>query len=126
MALTTAGLEHMVQALLGEVVDAFDGINSHVGAGDGTAAFSISQTDLQASVNVLRKLVEAGFPQRSGSSVVFEAIFSNGEANFDWEEWGIFNASTGGVMLLREVESLGTKTSAQSWVLSATIQFTAA
>lgn len=126
MAITTAGLEHTVQALLGEVVDAFDGTNSHIGVGDGTTAFSVSQTDLQASVNVLRKAVEVGFPQRSGSAVLFEAIFDNGEANFDWEEWGIFNASSGGVMLLREVESLGTKTSAQSWVISATIQFTAA
>jgi hypothetical protein len=57
--------------------------------------------------------------------LTFVASYATGDANIAWEEIGIFNASTGGTMLARKVESLGTKTSAQVWQLTVTATFTA-
>lgn len=43
--------------------------------------------------------------------LVLQATFGAASANWAWNEWGIFNASTGGKMVNRKVSSLGTKTS---------------
>lgn len=43
--------------------------------------------------------------------IVLQATFGAASANWAWNEWGIFNASTGGKMVNRKVSSLGTKTS---------------
>lgn len=47
---------------------------------------------------------------------VFQATFGSGAANFAWQEFGVFNAATGGRMLNRGVSSLGTKATG-SWTL---------
>jgi hypothetical protein len=65
--------------------------------------------------------MEATYPQRSGNVLTFRSLFATGEANFDWNEWGIFNAASAGVMMARKVESMGTKTSVQSFQLTLTI-----
>ncbi|MEV1168600.1 hypothetical protein [Nonomuraea sp. NPDC049784] len=107
----------------GTTVTAFDAANARIGVGDGTAAADALQTDLQGT-NKLRKAMDATYPQHadgvvaSASTVTFRATFSTAEANFTWNEWGIFNAATGGRMLNRKVEALGAKTSAASWVFT--------
>lgn len=121
MPLTNAGRDLMVAAVIGEAITAFNNANSYLGAGDSAAAFAVGQTDLQAATNKLRKAMEAAYPQRTGNAVTFRAIFGLAEGNFAWNEWGIFNAVAGGTMLNRKVESLGTKTSAQSWMLTVTL-----
>ena len=63
------------------------------------------------------------YPNVSGTSCVFEATFNSGDANFTWNEWGVFNAAFGGNMLSRKVETLGTKTNTQVWVLTITDAF---
>lgn len=47
--------------------------------------------------------------------MVWQSTFSTSQANFAWNEWGIFNASAAGTMLNRKTFSGGTKTSAASW-----------
>lgn len=121
MGLTDAGRNHVAQDLIGEAVTAFSNPNAHLGVGDSTAVFAKTQTDLQAATNKLRKAMDATFPTRATNIVTFRATFATGEANFAWQEWGVFNAVSAGVMLSRKVESLGTKTSAQSWQLTADI-----
>lgn len=69
--------------------------------------------------------MEAGYPQRATNVLTFRSLFASGEANFAWNEWGIFNAASAGTMMARKVESLGTKTSAQSWQMTATITINA-
>lgn len=125
MSLTTSGVEHIAGLLAGEALTPFDEANAHIGVGDSSAAFSISQTDLQAAVNKFRKQVNATYPTRFGAQLVFQALFDEAEANFDWEEWGIFNDPAAGEMLVRFVESLGTKPSTQSWLFTVTIQLAA-
>jgi hypothetical protein len=126
MALTNAGRDHIAQDLVGEAVTEFNNAGAHLGVGDSTAAFAATQTDLQAATNKLRKAMEATYPTRATNVLTFRSLFGTGDANFAWQEWGVFNAASAGVMLSRKVESLGTKTSAQSWQLTATITVTAA
>jgi hypothetical protein len=104
-------------------VTAFDAANARIGVGDGTAAADPLQTDLQGA-NKVRKGMDATYPQHtdgtdaSAVTLTFRATFSTGEANFVWNEWGIFNAAVGGRLLNRKVEALGEKTSAASWVFT--------
>lgn len=118
MGLTNAYRDHLAKATVGESVTAFNNANAYIGVGDSTTAFSASQTDLQASTNKLRKAMDSGYPTRSNNTMTFRSTFGTSEANFAWNEWGVFNASSGGTMLNRKVESLGTKTSAQSWQIT--------
>lgn len=121
MALTTAFTVFLAQAALGEVVTPFNNANARLGVGEGTAAFNVAQTDLQGAQKT-RKVMDATFPQRSSNQMTFRSTFGTGEANLAWEEWGVFNAGSGGTMMNRKVETLGTKTSSQSWQLTVNVQ----
>ena len=126
MALTNAARDLIAQALIGEAFTSFANANARIGVGNSSAAFGASQTDLQASTNKLRKAMEAAYPTRAGNALTFRSIFGTSEGNFAWNEWGVFNAASGGTMLNRIVASLGTKTSAQSWQLTVTVTVVAA
>lgn len=105
----------------------FNNGNAYIGVGDSSTAAAATQTDLQAASNKLRKAMDATYPQHTdattsgAASIVFRSTFTTSDANYAWAEWGIFNGSTGGRMLNRKVESLGTKTSAASWVFTCTL-----
>lgn len=127
MPLTNAGAAAVASFIIDDgAIDPFDNASAHLGVGDDDTAFAAGQTDLQAATNKFRKAMEASYPQRTGAVLTFRALFGTGEANFDWKEWALFNADTGGVMLSRKVEDLGTKTSAQSWQLTVTVTVSAA
>lgn len=126
MALSNAGRDHIATTLIGGAVTTFAEANAHLGVGDSTDAFDAADTDLQAAVNKFRQPMDGTYPQRTNNVLTFRATFATGDANFAWAEWGTFNASSGGTMLQRKVEALGTKTSAQSWQLTATLTVTAA
>lgn len=119
MALTAAGLNFLAQAVVGQGTP-FNNANARIGVGNGTTEVSSLQTDLTGS-STIRKAMDAGFPTVSNASIRFRATFEPSEANFAWNEWGIFNDATGGVMLSRVVESNGTKQSNQTWVLDIAI-----
>lgn len=121
MPLTDAGRDHIATTLIGEAVTAYDNSNAYIGVGDSNTAFAKAQTDLQAASNKLRKGMEASYPQRSANVLDFRSLYATGDANWTWAEWGIFNNSAAGTMLSRIVEALGTKTSAQSWQITATL-----
>lgn len=121
MPLTNAGRNFIAQAIMNDSPTFFTNANAYLGAGDDDTAFDAAQTDLQASSNKVRKAMEATYPQRSSNVLTFRSLFGTSDANFDWEEWGLFNAASSGVMLSRKVESLGTKANTQSWQLTAEI-----
>lgn len=121
MALTTAGINFLSQAAIGQGT-VFNNANARIGVGNGNTAFAIAQTDLQGS-STLRKGMDTGYPTITAPKVTFKSTFNQNEANFAWNEWGIFNAATGGVMLNRVVESNGTKQSNQTWILEVEITF---
>lgn len=121
MALTTAGINYLAQAAIGQGTP-FNNVNARIGVGNGTAAFAVGQTDLQGA-SKLRKGMDAGYPTIAAPAITFKSTFAKSEANFAWNEWGVFNAASGGVMLNRVVESNGTKQSNQTWVMEVAITF---
>jgi hypothetical protein len=121
MAITNAGINFLAQAAVGQGT-AFNSSNARIGVGNGTAAFAASQTDLQGA-SKFRKAMDSGYPTIAAPVVTFKSTFAPSEANFPWNEWGIFNAASGGVMLNRVVESNGTKQSNQTWILEVAITF---
>lgn len=126
MALTTAGRNFIAQAIINDSPTFFTNANAHLAVGDSTTAFAVGQTDLQATTNKLRKAMDATYPTRATNALTFKATYGTSEANFAWNEWGIFNASTGGVMLNRKVESLGTKVAGTAtWVFTVTLTINA-
>jgi len=125
MTLTNVGKEVIAHAITGDIgtsktYNAFDVTHAYLGVGDSTAVFSATQTNLQAATNKLRKLVDAA-PTFSTATINFVATFTTAEANYAWQEDGIFNAVTAGEMLTRNVQYLIVKTSAVSVVFTKTL-----
>jgi hypothetical protein len=115
MALTNAGRDFIAGMIMG-VGTAFTNANMKIGVGDTATAFAVTQTDLTAPANKLRKAVDASFPTIAANVITAQATFTSAEANFAWNEWGIFNAAAAGVMLDRVVEYNGTKLAGQTWI----------
>lgn len=108
----------------------FNNANAAIGVGDSTTAAADTQTDMQAATNKLRRAMDATYPLHTDTtgtagskSVIFRSTFATADANWAWQEWGVFNSPTAatGRMLNRKVESLGTKTSAATWVITVTL-----
>lgn len=119
--LTNAYRDYVTTKTTGGAGAAFDNANAHIGVGDSSSGFAAGQTDLAASSNKVRKAMDSGYPQVAANVITARATFGTGDANFAWNEWGFFNAATGGTMMSRKVESLGTKTAAQSWQVTVTL-----
>lgn len=130
------GASNLWQALIGngtttagQTLTYFNNAQAAIGVGDSTMAAAATQTDLQAASNKLRKAMDATYPSHAdgtssgAASITFRSTFSSSDANFAWQEWGIFNSATAatGRMLNRKVESLGTKVSGATWQLTCTL-----
>jgi hypothetical protein len=111
----------------GQTLTYFNNGNAHIGVGDSSTAAAASQTDLQAASNKTRIAMDATYPQHTDGttagalSIVFRITAGSGVANFAWNEWGIFNASSGQRMLNRKVFTGGTKASGAVWVFTVTL-----
>jgi hypothetical protein len=125
MPLTTAGRDLIAAMILGEATTDFTNGNSRIGVGDSATAFAQAQTDMQAAANKMRKAMDATFPSRATNVLTFRATFATTEANWAWQEWGVFNAAAAGVMLNRTAESLGTKANTQAWQFTVDLTVTA-
>lgn len=125
MGITTAGVTYAAQAAFGTNPTPFNATNARIGVGDSSTAFAAAQTDLQAGANKFRKIVDSA-PSGASNVLTLVATFATGDANFAWNEWGVFNAASGGTMLSRKVEALGTKPSSQTWQFTVTLTFAAA
>jgi len=119
--LVTAGITLLLNLLIGAGGTVYSNANAYLGVGDSSTAEAIGQTDLQAATNKLRKAMDATYPQVAANVVTFRSTFATGDANFQWNEWGTFNASSAGTMLNRKVQGLGTKVSTATWTLTGTV-----
>ena len=126
--LTYGGASILWQALIGAAPTYFSNANAHIGVGDSSTGAAATQTDLQAATNKLRKAMDATYPTHtdgtgasSNAEIVFKSTFGSTEANFAWNEWAIFNASSSGRMLNRKAESFGTKSAGSTWTLTITL-----
>lgn len=125
--LTIAGITAIWNALTSGTAGGFTNATAAIGVGDSTTAATPAQTNLQAATNAYRQGMDATFPTVATDTVTFKITVGTANANFAWQEWGIFSAvgtgspPTGGTMLNRKVSALGTKTSAASWAFTCTI-----
>jgi hypothetical protein len=116
-------------ATAGQAKTYYNNANAAIGVGDSTTAVLATHTDLQAATNKLRRAMDATYPTHTdgvvsgAASITFRSTFGTADANWAWQEWGVFNSPTAatGRMLNRKVESLGTKTSAAAWVFTVTL-----
>jgi hypothetical protein len=122
MALTNAGKYFIAQAVTNHSSPTFfDNAHAYIGVGSSNAAFNAADVDLRALTEKLRKGMVANYPTQVSNTMTFRSSFGSSEANFEWAEWGVFNAVSGGTMLLRKVEALGTKANGQTWQLEVAI-----
>lgn len=115
-----AGIQVLEDLLIGSgTPQVYDNSNAYLGVGDDNTAENATQTDLIGS-SKLRKAMEATFPSRSSQTISFKSIFGTSDANWHWQEYALFNASSSGEMLNRKVPGTdpGTKTSADTWTLT--------
>lgn len=117
--LMNAGITLLLNLLIGAGGNAFNVTNGHLGVGNSSTAPAATQTDLLGTSKV-RQVVDSA-PTRAAQTLTFKATFGSAAGNFAWEEFGVFNASSGGTMLSRKVSSLGTKASGSTWVLTVTL-----
>jgi hypothetical protein len=97
----------------------FSNANANLGVGDSAVPTTVTMTDLQAAVNKFRKAMNAGYPNAPVNGLEqWQSDFTGAEANFAWEEFGVFNAPAAGVMMDRAVDPQGIKTPGQLWRLT--------
>ena len=107
-------------------ISAFSVTNARIGVGDSTTAFAVNQTDLQAATNNLRKSLDIA-PVRTNNSIDFTASFNLSEANFAWNELGLFNSASGDYMATRRtLTGFGTKANTEQWTVTVTLIVTPA
>lgn len=121
MPATNAGRDLVSAMIIGEATTDCNNANATISVGDSTTAFAVTQTDLQASTNKARKAMNATYPSRSTNVLTFQATFLEADAVFHWQEWGIHNASSSGVMISRIVQDLGIKPNTEQWRMTATL-----
>lgn len=130
MPLTDVGRDFLTRAWVG-LVDAddftvtgpFNEANAHIGFGNGSDPFATWQDGLQGA-SQFRQPMDPGYPvidTLNKNEVTFRATFGPDDAMFAWNEWGVFNAESGGVMFTRSVESIGIKPANQTWTFETTI-----
>jgi len=102
-------------------VTKWDSTNARTGVGDDTTAEDPTQTGLIATVNVLYKGMDTGYPVRSAQTVDWRSTYDGTEANYAWNEFTVDNGSAALQNLNRKVSAQGTKTSGQTWVLTVSI-----
>lgn len=130
--LTTAGLNRITSLIIAGGGQGATNTATRLGVGNSNTAAAVGQTDLQAAAGATNRYfmtMDATYPQQSNGVLTFKATFGTADGNFAWEEWcvdiGTPTVSAGTTvnanMLNRKVQSLGTKTSAGTWALTATV-----
>lgn len=120
MGQTAVGQILVGKAILGESYTPFSAANARLGVGNSATAESTAHTDLLGT-NV-RLAMQPSYPQRVNNVLTFRVIAGLGQAVFDWNEVGVFNAASGGDMLCRFVRNFGTKPSGQIWALQVQLE----
>lgn len=130
--LTTAGLNRITSLIIGAGGQAATNTASRLGTGNGSTAAAVGNTDLAAaagSTNRWFQIMDATYPTQANGVLTFRSTFASADGNYAWNEWGVdigtptvtSSAVVAATLLNRKVESLGTKVSGASWVLTATI-----
>lgn len=115
------GINRIWELVTGASATTFTNAEAQIGIGDSSTAAAAGQTDLQAASNKTWKAMDATYPTAGTSQqAVFRSTFATGDANYAWNEFAV-RRSTGTLLLNRGVSSMGTKTSAGTWVATVTL-----
>lgn len=107
----------------------FDNANAGIRVSTSNTAATSTQTNILGTTK-FTKGMDSTYPTHTTgtgtstcSKIVYKATYTTSQANFAWNEWGIVNrtAQTGGRMLNRKVQSLGTKASAATWAFTVSL-----
>ena len=109
-------------------VIAYDSTGAVLQVSSSTDAVTTATSTSVESANgsVFASTMENTYPLLSTNQMTFRGVATTDDANWAWETWGVTNATASGAgdLLNRVQESLGTKTSAQSWQFTADITLT--
>lgn len=127
--LTTAGLGRIATLINAGTGNLIASATARVGAGNGSTAAAIGDTDLSAAAGSSNRWFQTSTVTTPSNVWTFAATFGTADGNFTWAEWGIdvgtATVSSGNtvnaVLLNRKVASNGTKASGQTWNATATI-----
>lgn len=119
----TAGIIYLLELMSGIAPSnvKLDATHAVVGVGNSNGAASADQTELEAErlgMSAAWVGMDAGFPLRDGTTLIFRASFLSGVALFDWLEWAVAWEVSEGVRVLlnRKVETVGTKPEFDLWI----------
>lgn len=130
--LTTAGLTRITSLITAAGGQGLTNTASRLGFGNSNTAAAVGQTDLQAAAGASNRFfmtMDATYPQSAAGVITLKATVGTADGNFQWQEWcadiGTPTVTSGttvnACMVNRAVQALGTKTSAGTWVATATI-----
>lgn len=130
--LTTAGLNRITSLIIAAGGQGVTNTAARLGTGNSATAAAVGQTDLQAaagSTNRWFQIMDATYPTQANGVLTFRSTFASADGNYAWSEWGVdvgtptvtSSAVVSALLLNRAVQSLGTKVSGASWVLTTTI-----
>jgi len=129
---TTAGWTRITTLLNAGTGNVISSATARVGAGNGSTAAAIGDTDLSAAAGSSNRWFQTSTVSIPSAAVLqFVAVFGSSDGNFTWSEWGIdigtatvsSGATVNAVLLNRKVASNGTKAGGQTWTATATITF---
>jgi len=125
-----AGIIHLIDLVTGLDPTAvkLDSTHAKIGVGNSNGAAQASQTQLEAErlgMSATWVGMDAGFPRREGTTMIFRSSFLSGVAVWDWLEWSVaFEISPGVRRLLnRKVENVGTKPLFDLWIFETGLQW---
>lgn len=96
---------------------------AYLGVGTSSTPTVATMTDLQGT-NTRSVATSTGYTVATRvAQRTWSASFGSGVANFDWNELGMFDASSAGRMFNRAVQFLGTKVSGQTWTVNLSLGF---
>lgn len=125
MGIVTNGKNLTLDRLFG--LGAATQVNS-MGVGTDSTAFAVGQAQLNPSVagSVLLKALDAG-TARSAQTVTATTTFGTAEANFSWNEIGLFNGTTNGTsVMLNRIAPIGPFVKSTAVSIVAVVQVTQA
>ncbi|NIR93237.1 MAG: hypothetical protein GWO08_06045, partial [Gammaproteobacteria bacterium] len=125
---TTDGQNRAANLLAGVADVPLDSTAVRIGVGDDNTAASASDTNLSGDGDEYYQVLDATYPQVSGNSITFRSTYSETDANFFWESWGIdvddtqtvSASATPNELFNRKVFSFGEKTGGV-WTLTVTV-----
>lgn len=122
------GVTRLLSLLTGAGGQAITSTSARVGVGDSATAETNADADLGAAAGGTHRQFETATVSTATRTLTLVAVFTTGEANFAWAEWGIdigaptvAAGTTVNTLFNHKVVGLGTKTSASAWTFTVTV-----